>query len=907
MRTIKKLLAVCLAGIIAVSAYSQNLMTNGGFESGLDNWYTVAGEGTTADFTIETAEVSAGSGTLKVSVTTPGDDAWDVQAINDAWPSVADQTYTLTFAAKAAVAGQTMRLVMQNESYSAKDFALTTDYAEYSWTFTAAEAGLELAIHFPEAGTFYLDDFTIIDPGNGGTTPEIDLSNMIFNGDFEQQTKQWSALNLENSAIAIKAQTEDVASGTYSLKADVTTLGINNWDVQLIHAGWASKADNTYSLTFKAKAAVSGTKVTLVMQNESYAGKDFTLTDNYQEYTWQFTAAEDNLQLKIFFNELGTFYFDDFYIEDPDYDPNAVSTDTISVDLTDMQQEMIGFGGALTWYCDMITKSSQKETIYDLMFNDLGLDIIRYKNWYYPINYPTDKSSASMEVDWFGGHYTATLELFKQQKAYDPSIQTLLCSWSPPSYMKSNGDLNEGSLKKDGNRFMYSEYAEYWQDVLENHYAEGFLPDYVSIQNESGYTNTDWETCKWRPTETADFAGYDVAFDSVYNRVKNMSHIPKFIGPEVENIGNNSDIGENSFRGFTSPLKDNDNLFGYAYHVYNYSGANESKVLSATNNLNMIRDEFGEKPAFMTEFGGLDWLSTALMVHKNVVDANAVSYIYWELMWNNSETAMIDIPTENTYEINPCYYSMKHFSKYVDKGYIRVGTQNINEKVHISAYKKPDANKLTFVLINLAYDSTVVNLNLGDNTIVSSEAYQSVEGDFWQTTEIDQSSLVLKGRSITTVSIEYTSATVETQILELKKGWNLVSIYVDPSDKSVENVFSGVSVVKDLDSFYSESYEDFLNSITEIVPGNGYLVYVDADMEITIKGALAQLAAEPELSSGWNLIGSWSNSKTVENALSSQINNIEVVKSLQLSWFSTGGTSTLENLEPGKAYFVKVK
>jgi len=607
--------------------------------------------------------------------------------------------------------------------------------------------------------------------------------NFITNGDFEKQKEEWSILALNDSKITITAQTDDVASGTYAMKAEVTTIGVDPWDVQMIHGGWASKENVSYTLTFKAKAAQKGSSVKIVMQNETYAEKIISLTDSYKEYSWSFDAAEDNLQLKIFFTETGTFYFDDFFIENPDYDPNAFKTDKLRIKFNDTQQEMVGFGGALTWYCDMITKSSKKEDIYDLLFNDLGLDIIRYKNWYYPVNYPTDKSTETMEVDWFGGHYTATIELYKQMKEYDPEIQSLFCSWSPPSYMKSNDSLYQGSLKNDGNGFMYSEYAEYWQDVLTYHGNEGFYPDFVSIQNEAGYVNPGWETCEWRPTETADFAGYDIAFDSVYNRVKQMSHVPKFIGPEVENIGSDSDIGENTFRGYTDPLKSKDDLYGYAYHLYNYSGASETKVLSATNNLNMIRDEFGEKPAFMTEFGGLDWLTTALMVHKNVVDANAVSYIYWELMWSNSEVAMIDMPTANSFEINPNYYAIKHFSKCVDKGYIRVGTENENEKVYTSAFKHPSENKLTFILINLADNEVTVDLSSVGIGITTSEAYQSTEDSFWQTTELNGNSLSLQPRSITTVSVEHSGSTAIAE--HSGYNWELASITPNPTKGKV--------------------------------------------------------------------------------------------------------------------------
>lgn len=57
---------------------------------------------------------------------------------------------------------------------------------------------------------------------------------------------------------------------------------------------------------------------------------------------------------------------------------------------------MIGFGGALTWYSDRVLVNSKSEEIYQLMFEDLGMNILRLKNWYYPQDYPVNKSPEVM-------------------------------------------------------------------------------------------------------------------------------------------------------------------------------------------------------------------------------------------------------------------------------------------------------------------------------------------------------------------------------------------------------------------------------------------------------------------------------------------------------------------------------
>src|SRR5688572_18112801 len=78
-------------------------------------------------------------------------------------------------------------------------------------------------------------------------------------------------------------------------------------------------------------------------------------------------------------------------------DPDPVS-DSIAITITpaNKKQEMIGFGGALTWYSNWVTTNNKANEVADLMFTDLGLDIVRLKTWYYPDNYPVNKKVDNM-------------------------------------------------------------------------------------------------------------------------------------------------------------------------------------------------------------------------------------------------------------------------------------------------------------------------------------------------------------------------------------------------------------------------------------------------------------------------------------------------------------------------------
>jgi endo-1,4-beta-xylanase len=143
------------------SSFAQNLLTNGSFESDFINWQNLAGGVSSAIFSIETVQVQDGAKAMKIEVNTPGTNAYDVQSIHSGWPSETSKQYTLSFYAKASSNGKTLRAVQQLNTYSQRDFNLTTSWQKYEWTITAQEANLKLRFNFPVAGTFFIDNVSI--------------------------------------------------------------------------------------------------------------------------------------------------------------------------------------------------------------------------------------------------------------------------------------------------------------------------------------------------------------------------------------------------------------------------------------------------------------------------------------------------------------------------------------------------------------------------------------------------------------------------------------------------------------------------------------------------------------------------------------------------------------------------
>lgn len=593
--------------------------------------------------------------------------------------------------------------------------------------------------------------------------------NLLSNGDFETGATGWSNMAGGTGVATFTCPVTgggNVHAGTNALRSNVTTAGANAWDVQTIQAGFTAAVGAGHTLTFWAKASVAGRQMRIVLQNTTYAAQDYTLSTAWTQYSFVFTPSEASLQLKIHYTQSGDFYFDDFSIPDVSGGPTPV---TSTLTPATMFQQMVGFGGALTWYGERVLTSPSKNAICDLMFLDSGIDILRLKNWYYPNNYPTVKTTTTMDTPGNKTGFDATNQYYTLAKARNPNIDILLCSWSPPKALKSNNALPQGTLNKSGGQFMYKEFAQYWVDILDN---ISFTPDYISIQNEPGYVNAGWETCEWRPTETAMFPGYDRAMDSVWARIQNRPNVPKVLSPETENLGAAAwNPALNTFRDMSTPIKTKSYIHGYAYHLYNYAGGAGS---IAPANMNIVRDEFNNHPNFMTEFSSTNynWIDVARMVHANLTEANTSAYIYWELGWDNaSSSAMIGLDNAGGYTVKDNYYSIKHFSKYIDKGYTRIAATGNNATLNLTAFRNPAGNQITVVVINNHVSAQPLNFTLSGATILSAQAYQSVAGNYWQNLGAVTISSVqnLPGKSLTTYVINTSPLPVTTLFFSAKR------------------------------------------------------------------------------------------------------------------------------------------
>lgn len=146
---------------------------------------------------------------------------------------------------------------------------------------------------------------------------------------------------------------------------------------------------------------------------------------------------------------------------------------------------------------------------------------------------------------------------------------------------------------------------------------------------------------------------------------------------------------------------------------------------------------------------------------------------------------------------------------------------------------------------------------------------------------------------------------LQVQTVQLKKGWNLISINVHPTDSTIETLFAGLSVdlVKDETSFWKSEHVSELQSLMSITAGKGYLVYMNEAGTLSVEGNPMNPYVAPK-GNGWSLIGCpYQTDTPIESIYDA--NNCQMLKNLNGVWQPEKSGNTLENIQPGQGYFLK--
>ncbi|MCF8224896.1 MAG: Ig-like domain-containing protein [Bacteroidales bacterium] len=468
--------------------------------------------------------------------------------------------------------------------------------------------------------------------------------------------------------------------------------------------------------------------------------------------------------LKITAIMLMQFIFtDEIKGQDADYEFITINTDSI-------YQQIAGFGGSLAYYEGWVTAHPNKAGIYEAIFKELSLDILRIRNAY--------AYDASMIEKVSEFNVAAENQLGKP-------IDILVTSWGPPAYLKSNNDRkNGGTLKyaveNNNVKFDYAGFAHWWNNSLNAYESNGIYPTYISIQNEPDFTAT-WESCLLRPTEiigvSDTIAGYDSALGAVYDTISKRTYVPRILGPEP--VG----IGYNAVQNYINEL-DINKLHGIAHHLYHGVDVNNPY---ASEDFRIVGELKPEIPHYQTEFSGGDWWSLAGLIFKSLNDENAVAYLYWDLAWPGAGLVDIDNPWtrsswQNTdgYARTKDFYVFKQFSAFIHPGWTRFAISYNRQESKMLGFINPAKDSVALVMINLSESNKVLTpLNIPGFRIDSAEVFYTSESMNCQSAGKLQNMILETGPK--------TIATVQMIISESSSDALIEEIQLQPADTIIDS------------------------------------------------------------------------------------------------------------------------
>lgn len=385
-------------------------------------------------------------------------------------------------------------------------------------------------------------------------------------------------------------------------------------------------------------------------------------------------------------------------------DNTPTSFPTIEVDTSQTFQSIDGFGYTLTGGSAMhiirmnaAERAALLSELFDTTGNNIGISYLRLsigasdldeKPFSYndlPLG-QTDPQLTRFSLD---PDKDDVIPVLKEILAINPNIKILGSPWSPPAWMKTNGDTRGGSLKPE----YYDAYAQYLVKYIQGMKAEGIRIDALTVQNEPLHPGNNPSLLMLAPDQ------------AIF--VKN--HLgPAFkaanINTKIIVYDHNADRPDYPITILNDP-EARKYIDGSAFHLY--AGPIEA--------LTQVHNAHPDKHVYFTEqwIGApgnfpedLKWHVQTLIIGATRNWARTV--LEWNLAADPNHKPYTDrggcttclgaiTISGNQVIRNPAYYIIAHASKFVRTGSVRIGSNIINN-LHNVAFKTPTGQKVLIVI-----------------------------------------------------------------------------------------------------------------------------------------------------------------------------------------------------------------
>jgi glucosylceramidase len=280
----------------------------------------------------------------------------------------------------------------------------------------------------------------------------------------------------------------------------------------------------------------------------------------------------------------------------------------------------------------------------------------------------------------------------RAQAAAKGQLRLYASPWSPPAWMKTNGDmLHGGKLKPE----YLQTWADYFVKYVQAYAGEGVPMWGLTVQNEPLATQV-WESCIFTANEERDF-------------------VRDYLGPTLHRNGlsdvklmiwdhNRGLVYQRAQAAYKDPRASR-YIWGTAFHWY---------VGDHHDNVRVLHDAFPDKGLLYTE-GGLrgTWEAATRLARNVILDLNnwTTGWTVWNLLLDpaggprhagglmGGNIVNAD-PATGELTFNPPHYAFGHFSRFIKRGARRIACTSSSDDFLATAFLNPDG-KIAVVLSNL--------------------------------------------------------------------------------------------------------------------------------------------------------------------------------------------------------------
>lgn len=384
-------------------------------------------------------------------------------------------------------------------------------------------------------------------------------------------------------------------------------------------------------------------------------------------------------------------------------------------------QTFEGFGGAITESAGYVFSKMDKEKQDAMLEEYFGRENMKYRM----VRIPIDSCDFSL------GHYEAVTDqmdrtfagfqlerveknifplLDRAQRVYGEALEIMLTPWSPPAYMKTNGQREHGGGLKEAYKGVW---AEYICRYIKEYRKCGYKVKRMSLQNEPKAVQT-WDSCVYNAQEEKEFLR-DHMWPALQEN--HLEDVEIFIWDH------------NKERAFeracaiidetTSPM-----IAGIAFHWY--SGDHFDALA-------MIHEKFPDKKLILSEacieyskFSAGDYLKNAQKYAHDIIgnlNHGMTGFYDWNLVLDEEggpnhvknfcdAPFLYDTKNEKLLKRNTARY-LWHFSHFIERGAVRIGTTSYTEKIEVTAFRNRDGS-ITAVLLNRTEKELTAKLRITD-------------------------------------------------------------------------------------------------------------------------------------------------------------------------------------------------